>query len=96
MEYPTAEENPHGLHRRYTVQKCNGEPVDPEAFYWVMRLDGNGRDRLHIKAGRAGARAYANFILSEEVRTGSKSYLGTVALELLERLDKLEKDDPLE
>lgn len=56
----SVKDNPHGLHKRYDVAKTNGEPIDPRAVYFVLRLDGFGRDPGHIAACRAAARAYAN------------------------------------
>jgi hypothetical protein len=59
---PTIRENPTGLHARYTVTKNNGEPTDPAAKYFVLRLDGHGRDLCHVEACRAAARAYAEAV----------------------------------
>lgn len=56
---PTAEENPNGLHARYAVVHADGSPADPRAVYFVLRLDGFGRDLGHIAACRAAARKYA-------------------------------------
>lgn len=36
--------------------------TDPEAEYFVMRLDEGGKDREHIKACRIGVHAYADAI----------------------------------
>ena len=55
---PELSANPTGLHRRYNVTKVNGEPTDPMATYFVLRLDHFGRDGAHIEASRAAARAY--------------------------------------
>ena len=55
---PTIEENPNGLHQRYIIQKTSGEPVDPNAVYFVLRIDKGGKDPKHIKAGRDATRAY--------------------------------------
>jgi hypothetical protein len=59
---PKIRDNPNGLHQRYTVTKNNGEAVDPMATYFVLRLDGMGRDLCHIEACRAAARAYAEAV----------------------------------
>ncbi len=56
---PTAEENPNGLHGRYVVTKADGSPCDPNAIYFVLRLDGGGDDIEHIAACRKAARTYA-------------------------------------
>ena len=37
-------------------------PVDPDAEYFVLRLDTGGSDIEHIKAGRIGIHAYAEAI----------------------------------
>ncbi len=58
LSIPEMEENPEGLHRRYTVTKNNGEAVDPNAIYFVLRLDNGGRDKTHIRACREAAKAY--------------------------------------
>lgn len=57
---PSAEENPHGLHRRYVVTKADGSPCDPNAIYLVLRLDSGGKDQEHIAACRVSARKYAD------------------------------------
>lgn len=61
---PPKHANPDGLHARYRVTKTDGETVDPMATYFVLRLDDMGRDRAHIQACRAAARAYADFVQS--------------------------------
>ncbi|WP_417459107.1 hypothetical protein [Kordiimonas sp.] len=59
---PTIEENPAGLHQRYTVSKNSGEETDPHATYFVLRLDGGGRNMHHTRACRAAAEAYVAHI----------------------------------
>ena len=59
---PTIAANPVGLHRRYNVTKANGEPCDPNAVYFVLRLDDNGDDDTHLIACREAARAYCRVI----------------------------------
>lgn len=60
---PTAAENPGGLHQRYIVLKADGSPVDPEAVYFVLRLDvdqtGQSENRI---ASRYAALAYAYMV----------------------------------
>lgn len=56
--------NPNGLHRRYTVSKADGSPVDPVAEYFVLRLDPFCRDQDHLEACWAAAREYAYHIMS--------------------------------
>lgn len=71
----TKEENPNGLHARYSIRKIAGwkkdgfygtkpitKAVDPGAEYFIMRLDENGSDINHIKACRIGVHAYAQAI----------------------------------
>ena len=58
----TQQENPKGLHQRYIVSKSNGEPVDPSAEYFVLRVDLNGKDPKHIEACRKAVITYAENI----------------------------------
>lgn len=41
------------LYHKYSVQKSNGEPIDPEAQYFVLRIDTD-------PAARAALRTYAD------------------------------------
>lgn len=59
---PTQSENPKGLHRRYIIQKASGEPVDRNAEYFVLRLDSDGDDHIHIWACRQAVLTYAKLI----------------------------------
>ena len=75
---PTQLDNPNGLHQRYqitklirvdeswrgikTKPKIVRVPIDPEAEYFVFRLDEKGKDPNHIKACRIGIHAYADAI----------------------------------
>lgn len=86
---PTKQLNPRGLHQRYVVTKADGEPVDPMATYFVLRLDHFGRDGLHIAACRAAARAYADFILKGGDRHGT--HLDAVAAQLKTLVRNLEQ-----
>lgn len=36
---PRERDNPTGLHARYKISHVNGEPIDPMATYFVLRLD---------------------------------------------------------
>ena len=63
---PQKRDNPNGLHQRYVISKVDGESVDPMATYFVLRLDGMGRDGMHVSACRAAARAYATYVQSGE------------------------------
>lgn len=81
MNIPTQSENPKGLHQRYYIAKVNedgkGEyPVDPNAEYFVMRLDEGGKDRNHVAACRIGIHAYADAI---------ESFIPELAKDLRER-----------
>lgn len=43
----------------YIIHKRDGSPVDPDAEYFVLRLDFNGDDLRHVEACRLAIRAYA-------------------------------------
>lgn len=58
----THEENPNGLHQRYIVSKANGQPVDENAVYFLLRLDGAGNDKPHINASREAALAWCDSV----------------------------------
>lgn len=85
---PKQEENPRGLHQRYVISKVNGEPVDPMATYFVLRLDGFGRDGMHIQACRAAARAY-----SECVEKSDAPHLWKIGEQLQSLVENLESQD---
>jgi hypothetical protein len=72
----TQEENPNGLHNRYYVSKVNGEKVDENAEYFILRLDEYGSDINHIKACRKAIITYANEI---------KEHLPILSSDLIER-----------
>lgn len=55
MTIPTATEHPHGLHQRYIIRKANGDPVEPDAVYLVLRLDHKGDDPYWIMACQQAA-----------------------------------------
>lgn len=55
---PEAKDNPNGLHRKYVVSKANGDPINPNAIYFVLRLDGHSEDVFHFDACRFAAKAY--------------------------------------
>lgn len=56
---PTKEQNPNGLHAKYQISKANGDPVDPKAEYFILRLDENSP---HSVACRQALAAYADAI----------------------------------
>lgn len=80
--------NPHGLHVRYIVTKADGDPVDPMATYFVLRLDHFGNDGLHIAASRVAAKAYADYIFQANDRHGT--HLDRMAGELRLLVENLE------
>lgn len=54
------EQNKHlGLYEKYIIQKANGEPVDDNAKYFVLRYDENGSDPVHIAACRKAMATYS-------------------------------------
>lgn len=70
-------ENPNGLHARYQVTKSDGSPTDPNAVYFVLRLDYGGSDHAHVQACRAAAVRWCEC---------APSHLRRVADELMSRL----------
>lgn len=48
-----------GILPKYIIQKSNGDPVSPNAEYFVLRLDNNGSDPDHIWACRRAIVLYA-------------------------------------
>lgn len=75
-KFPTKEENPEGLHARYKVTKTNGESVDDDAEYFVLRLDWGGDDKRHIAACRNAILEYAE---------GIKDHIPKLAQDLIDR-----------
>lgn len=63
-QIPIREASPNGLHQRYRVLKTDGEPVDSDAIYFVLRLDGGGEDLTHLEACREAARKYCEYIFT--------------------------------
>lgn len=59
-----------GLYQKYIVTKTNGKPLDPEAEFIVLRIDGG----QYVDACRVGAAAFAeavrplNEILAHDIR----------------------------
>jgi hypothetical protein len=74
----TQQDNPNGLHQRYQIKKIKATPqsfmglpiedkvelidVDPNSEYFVMRLDENGKDKIHVNACRQAVLHYAVLI----------------------------------
>lgn len=52
----------HGILQKYRLLRSDGRPVDPNAEYFVLRLDGGGKDLRHVEACRAAVREYARRI----------------------------------
>lgn len=51
-----------GLYKRYYISKVSGEPIDEDAEYFILRLDGGGSDPKHIAACRKAVITYADEI----------------------------------
>lgn len=86
-------ENPTGLHQRYIVTKADGSLVDPDAVYFVMRLDDGGKDSTHIEAGREAAMRWAQSIIS----MGDKSkHLHQVANDVIQLVNQYWGARPLQ
>ncbi len=62
MILPTKEENPHGLHQKYILARVDGQDLDPEAEFFILRLDAKGKNHNHINACRRAVLAYADAI----------------------------------
>lgn len=48
-----------GFYRKYQISKFDGTPIDFDAEYFVLRIDGGGTDRVHVEACRKAIEAYA-------------------------------------
>ena len=55
------ETHPNGLQTRYYISKVDNTPVDPNAEYFVLRLD-RGGDAAHVSACRKAILVYADEI----------------------------------
>jgi len=55
-----------GLKQRYNLTKVNGEPVDPNGIYFVLRLDNGSSDKKHLSACRAAWAAYAKSLKDQK------------------------------
>lgn len=51
-----------GIINKYKITKADGSSVDPDAEYFVLRLDDKGKDPIHVKACRAAVQEYAKQI----------------------------------
>ena len=63
---PTQTQNPNGLHQRYIVKKVDGSPVDPDAVYFVLRIDGDGDDPIHIAACQNAINSYCDTLAANK------------------------------
>lgn len=67
-------DKPEDIIQRYKVEKTDRTPIDPNAEYFVLRLDAGGSDKIHVNACRVAVLAYADAIeehlpiLSQELR----------------------------
>ena len=60
---PTEEEKAAGLLPKYHITHADGTPCDPNAQYFVLRLDfHDGCDEKHVAACRTAALTYADEI----------------------------------
>lgn len=55
---PTKEQNKKGLHQKYHISRTDGQPIDPENEYFILKVAGKG-DQKHIEACRKAVIAYA-------------------------------------
>lgn len=51
-----------GLFNKYHITKADGTPSDPEAEYFILRLDSNQKNKEHLKASLKAIEAYAESI----------------------------------
>jgi hypothetical protein len=84
---PTQSENPKGLHQRYIVEKANGDTMNPNAEYFVLRVDPYGNDPKHIAACRKALMTYANEI---------KDHLPELSKDLIERYSDSDQPSSIE
>ncbi len=57
----TQENRDRGLYLKYRLSKSDGRSVNPEAEYFVLRLD-EGGNREHVEASRKALKTYAKEI----------------------------------
>lgn len=51
-----------GLYQKYKIEKTNGNPINPLAEYFVLRLDQYSSDLVHTEASRRAILLYAKEI----------------------------------
>lgn len=64
-----------GLYNKYVIRKSDGSIVNPNADYFVLRLDKDG-EKNHVNACRKAILLYANEI---------KSYLPELSKDLIDK-----------
>lgn len=52
-----------GLHSKYVISRTDRKPINPDNFYFVLKLSGEG-DPVHIEACRKAVLKYADEIES--------------------------------
>jgi len=82
-----------GLENRYNVTKTNGEPVDPKAVYFVLRLDAGGNDPYHIAACRKAVRGYVEHIVRVQRNSSGADHLRRLADDLHRLVENLDYQD---
>jgi hypothetical protein len=87
-QLPTAEENPNGLHAKYSVSYADGSPIDPSQVFFALRISG-GKDKLHNKACRCAAMLWAELILMSQPEM---SHMKKTAEDLLKTILSIEED----
>lgn len=82
--------NEKGLYQKYTIQKTNGEPLDPEAKYIVLRYD-HKTDEANFFAAIEALRVYA-----KEIEKGLPAFSNQLLLDIIDETiiyyDKLDKN----
>lgn len=69
-----------GLYNKYIIQKTSGKPIDPDARFIVLRIDGG----QYLNACRAGVAAFA-----EAVREHNPTLANDLQNELLKKRSSL-------
>lgn len=63
------------LFEKYVIQKANGEPIDPEAKYFVLRYDHNSKDQHARTVLNIYARSTGNVKLTEDILDEQQKWL---------------------
>lgn len=72
-------ETSNGLYKKYIVSKANGDPIDKNAEYFILRLDYKDDDIIHVQACRDAVLFYADKI---------KDHLPQLSKDIFERYGK--------